>query len=44
MKQKLIFRDIHGAIEKAGYKAIDNAVSKTMKIEGMTCQQLVQRQ
>ena len=34
---KVNLKDIQGAIEKAGYKAIDNAVSKTMKIEGMTC-------
>ncbi|GCD11907.1 heavy metal translocating P-type ATPase [Clostridium tagluense] len=29
--------DIQTAVEKAGYKAIGDAVNKTMKIEGMTC-------
>lgn len=29
--------DIQGAVEKAGYKAITDAITKTMKIEGMTC-------
>ncbi len=29
--------DIQAAVEKAGYKAIGDAVNKTMKIEGMTC-------
>ncbi|MGV8983906.1 heavy metal translocating P-type ATPase [Clostridium sp.] len=29
--------DIQTAVEKAGYKAITDAVNKTMKIEGMTC-------
>ncbi|MFA5523875.1 MAG: heavy metal translocating P-type ATPase [Tissierellales bacterium] len=29
--------DIQGAIEKAGYKAQTGAVTKTIKIEGMTC-------
>ncbi|UWG99184.1 heavy metal translocating P-type ATPase [Dehalobacter sp. DCM] len=29
--------DIQAAIEKAGYKAITDSVSKNLKIEGMTC-------
>lgn len=29
--------DIKKAVEKAGYKALDDGVSRTMKIEGMTC-------
>ena len=29
--------DIQAAVEKAGYKVLSDAVSKTMKIEGMTC-------
>src|SRR5690554_6811950 len=29
--------DIQAAIEKAGYKAMSDAVTKTMKVEGMTC-------
>ncbi|MEG0773834.1 heavy metal translocating P-type ATPase [Clostridium sp.] len=29
--------DIQGAIEKAGYKALMEASSKTLKIQGMTC-------
>lgn len=36
-EEKLKLQDIKNAIEKAGYKAIDNTVSKTIKIEGMTC-------
>lgn len=34
---KVSVEDIQGAVEKAGYKAIGDAVSRTMKIEGMTC-------
>jgi len=34
---KVTVKDIQTAIEKAGYKALSEAVSKTMKIEGMTC-------
>ncbi len=34
---KVSIEDIQSAIEKAGYKAISDAVHKTMKIEGMTC-------
>ncbi|BAE86299.1 heavy metal translocating P-type ATPase [Desulfitobacterium hafniense] len=34
---KLTVGDIQVAVEKAGYKALTDAVSKTMKIEGMTC-------
>ena len=34
---KINIKDIEAAIEKAGYKAVSAAVTKTMKIEGMTC-------
>jgi Cu+-exporting ATPase len=34
---KLSVVDIQTAVEKAGYKAISDSVSKTLKIEGMTC-------
>ncbi len=34
---KVSVADIQTAVEKAGYKAISDAVNKTMKIEGMTC-------
>ena len=34
---KVSLEDIKGAIEKAGYKAIDDTVNKSLKIEGMTC-------
>nr|WP_312578892.1 heavy metal translocating P-type ATPase [Sedimentibacter sp.] len=34
---KVTVKDIQVAVEKAGYKALSEAVSKTMKIEGMTC-------
>lgn len=34
---KISVEDIIAAVEKAGYKAITDAVNKTMKIEGMTC-------
>lgn len=33
----LSLEDIQAAIEKAGYKAITETVSKTIKVEGMTC-------
>jgi Cu+-exporting ATPase len=33
----LTINDIQAAIEKAGYKAVSDAVTKTIKIEGMTC-------
>ncbi|OLS01980.1 heavy metal translocating P-type ATPase [Tissierella creatinophila] len=34
--------DIQAAVEKAGYKALSDTVSKTMKIEGMTCSSCAQ--
>lgn len=34
--------DIKSAVEKAGYKALSEAVTKTMKIEGMTCSSCAQ--
>lgn len=34
---KVTVGDIQGAVEKAGYKAINDDVNITMKIEGMTC-------
>lgn len=34
---KLVLSDIQAAIEKAGYKALIEATTKTLKIEGMTC-------
>jgi Cu+-exporting ATPase len=34
---KVSLEDIKGATEKAGYKAIDDTVNKSLKIEGMTC-------
>ncbi|MGI1658712.1 MAG: heavy metal translocating P-type ATPase [Desulfitobacterium sp.] len=34
---KLTVGDIQAAIEKAGYKALTDTVTKTMKVEGMTC-------
>ncbi|MBV7274274.1 copper-translocating P-type ATPase [Clostridiaceae bacterium UIB06] len=34
---KIAFTDIQAAIERAGYKAIVETVTKTLKIEGMTC-------
>lgn len=34
---KISVEDIKTAVEKAGYKAISDAVNKTIKIEGMTC-------
>ncbi|AGA68677.1 copper/silver-translocating P-type ATPase [Desulfitobacterium dichloroeliminans LMG P-21439] len=36
-EDKLTVGDIQAAVEKAGYKALTDALSKTMKIEGMTC-------
>ena len=34
---KVTVADIEKAIEKAGYKAVNSVINKTMKIEGMTC-------
>ncbi|MGD9568961.1 MAG: heavy metal translocating P-type ATPase [Sedimentibacter sp.] len=34
---KVTVKDIQAAVEKAGYKALSEAVTKTMKIQGMTC-------
>lgn len=34
---QITVEDIKKAVEKAGYKALDDGVSRTMKIEGMTC-------
>jgi Cu+-exporting ATPase len=34
---KVSVEDIQKAVEKAGYKAVIESVSKTLKIEGMTC-------
>jgi len=36
-ENKVSPKEIQAAVEKAGYKAISDAISKTMKIEGMTC-------
>lgn len=36
-ESKLKLSDIQAAIEKAGYKALVEATTKTLKIEGMTC-------
>lgn len=36
-EDKLTIGDIQAAVEKAGYKALTDTVSKTLKIEGMTC-------
>lgn len=36
-ESKISVSDIQSAVEKAGYKALTESVSKTMKIEGMTC-------
>lgn len=36
-ESQLSFEDIQAAIEKAGYKAISDSASKSLKIEGMTC-------
>lgn len=34
---KVSMEDIQNAIDRAGYKAINDVVSRTLKIEGMTC-------
>jgi len=34
---KISVGDIQSAVEKAGYKAVSDSVSKTFKIQGMTC-------
>lgn len=34
---KVSLEEIQAAIDKAGYKALNDAVNRTMKIEGMTC-------
>lgn len=34
---KVSIKDIQDAVEKAGYKAITELITKTIKIEGMTC-------
>lgn len=36
-EKKVSVETIQAAVEKAGYKALSDTVSKTMKIEGMTC-------
>ncbi|MDF2678092.1 MAG: copper/silver-translocating P-type ATPase, partial [Bacillota bacterium] len=36
-ESKVSASDIQAAIEKAGYKAVTEAISKTLKIQGMTC-------
>lgn len=36
-EKKVSIENIQAAVEKAGYKAITEATSKTLKIEGMTC-------
>ncbi|GKU27579.1 copper-translocating P-type ATPase [Clostridium folliculivorans] len=36
-ESKVSITDIQAAVEKAGYKAVIEATSKTFKIEGMTC-------
>lgn len=36
-EDELSVQDIQIAVEKAGYKALSDTVTKTMKIEGMTC-------
>ncbi|MBN7772492.1 heavy metal translocating P-type ATPase [Clostridium aminobutyricum] len=36
-ESKVTVEEIQAAVEKAGYKALSDAVIKTMKIEGMTC-------
>ena len=36
-ESKVTVKDIQTAVEKAGYNVLSEAVSKTMKIEGMTC-------
>jgi Cu+-exporting ATPase len=36
-ESQISFADIQAAIEKAGYKAVNDAASKSLKVEGMTC-------
>src|SRR5690606_38607693 len=36
-ESKVSIEDIKAAVEKAGYKAISEGVTKTLKVEGMTC-------
>lgn len=36
-ESKISVKEIQDAVEKAGYKAIDDTVNRTFKIEGMTC-------
>jgi len=36
-EDKITVSDIQAAVEKAGYKAISGTISKTLKIQGMTC-------
>ena len=36
-ENKITFKDIQAAIAKAGYQALEEIVTKTFKIEGMTC-------
>lgn len=36
-ESRVSIKDIQDAVEKAGYKALDDSKSKILKIEGMTC-------
>lgn len=36
-ESKISLNEIQAAVEKAGYKAVTEAVNKTIKIQGMTC-------
>ncbi|MDF2609968.1 MAG: copper-translocating P-type ATPase [Lachnospiraceae bacterium] len=36
-ESQISFADIQAAIEKAGYKAVNDTASKSLKVEGMTC-------
>ena len=36
-ESKVSVENIYEAVEKAGYKAVDDTALKTLKIEGMTC-------
>ena len=36
-ENKINVETIQNAVDKAGYKAVRETVSKTLKIEGMTC-------
>lgn len=36
-ESKISLNEIQAAVEKAGYKAVTEAISKTLKIQGMTC-------